>query len=296
MYIYNSINLNICGNTLENQKVVGTLNGVTVEIEKFTQNVELFTFGSKSMEICQKDMKSIISTLINLMIELKTYNVLKGVNIDFYTQDLLKTINLLMELKTEDVNFAKNTNNLLNLLLEMVEHIKVIVNLVQNQNYNNGEKVIENITINTTENIERNSRFFYTAKSSKGERNKGLEEFDNKPPMYESHRANYENTKGIETPYAGTGRTGNENRNNHPTVKPIKLMQYLVRLITPPNGIVLDPFNGSGTTGIAAKLEGFNYVGLELDIEYCKISEARIAAWELEKEIEKKIDNQLNLF
>jgi hypothetical protein len=137
------------------------------------------------------------------------------------------------------------------------------------------------------------SRFFYTAKSSKGERNKGLEEFDNKPPMYESHRANYENTKGIETPYAGTGRTGNENRNNHPTVKPIKLMQYLVRLITPPNGIVLDPFNGSGTTGIAAKLEGFNYVGLELDSEYCKISEARISAWEIDK---PEIDNQLSLF
>jgi site-specific DNA-methyltransferase (adenine-specific) len=70
-------------------------------------------------------------------------------------------------------------------------------------------------------------------------------------------------------------------------------MQYLVRLITPPNGIVLDPFNGSGTTGIAAKLEGFNYVGLELDPEYCKISEARISAWEIDK---PEIDNQLSLF
>jgi DNA modification methylase len=86
---------------------------------------------------------------------------------------------------------------------------------------------------------------------------------------------------------------GNKNFNIHPTVKPIKLMQYLVRLITPPNGIVLDPFNGSGTTGIAAKLEGLNYVGLELDAEYCKISEARIAAWEIEK---PEVDNQLNLF
>jgi DNA modification methylase len=81
--------------------------------------------------------------------------------------------------------------------------------------------------------------------------------------------------------------------NIHSTVKPIKLMQYLVRLITPPNGIVLDPFNGSGTTGIAAKLEGFNYVGLELDPEYCKISEARISAWEIDK---TEIDNQLSLF
>jgi len=81
--------------------------------------------------------------------------------------------------------------------------------------------------------------------------------------------------------------------NIHSTVKPIKLMQYLVRLITPPNGIVLDPFNGSGTTGIAAKLEGFNYVGLELDPEYCKISEARISAWKIDK---TEIDNQLSLF
>lgn len=81
--------------------------------------------------------------------------------------------------------------------------------------------------------------------------------------------------------------------NIHSTVKPIKLMQYLVRLITPPNGIVLDPFNGSGTTGIAAKLEGLNYVGLELDPEYCKISEARISAWEIEK---PENNNQLSLF
>jgi site-specific DNA-methyltransferase (adenine-specific) len=128
------------------------------------------------------------------------------------------------------------------------------------------------------------SRFFYCAKASKSERNNGLNGFDNKPPMYESHRSNYENTKGIETPYAGAGRTGNDNRNNHPTVKPVKLMQYLVRMITPPNGIVLDPFCGSGTTGIACKLEGFDFVGMEQDAEYCKIAEARINNYQEEPE------------
>ena len=56
-------------------------------------------------------------------------------------------------------------------------------------------------------------------------------------------------------------------------------MQYLVKLVTPVGGIVLDPFNGSGTTGIACKLEGFEYIGIELDAEYCKLSEARIEAW-----------------
>jgi site-specific DNA-methyltransferase (adenine-specific) len=56
-------------------------------------------------------------------------------------------------------------------------------------------------------------------------------------------------------------------------------MQYLVRLITPPNGIVLDPFCGSGTTGIACKLEGFNFVGLEREEDYAKIAQARIDNW-----------------
>lgn len=96
------------------------------------------------------------------------------------------------------------------------------------------------------------SRFFYTAKASKSERNAGLEGFE----------------KGC----------------THPTVKPVKLMQYLVRLVTPKGGTVLDPFNGSGTTGIACKLEGFDYIGIELDPEYVKISEARIKAWEVELE------------
>ena len=126
------------------------------------------------------------------------------------------------------------------------------------------------------------SRFFYIAKANKWERNYGLQEFENNKPMYESHRPNYENTKGIETPYAGAGRTGNENRNNHPTVKPIKLMQYLVRMITPPNGIVLDPFAGSGTTGIACKIDGFNFVGLELSEDYTKIANARIESFQEE--------------
>ena len=88
-------------------------------------------------------------------------------------------------------------------------------------------------------------------------------------------------------------------------------MRYLVKMITPPNGIVLDPFNGSGTTGVACKVEGMNYIGIELDAEYCKISEARIKGWEEETEMpdinqkqevksevaeEQTPNNQLNLF
>jgi len=67
--------------------------------------------------------------------------------------------------------------------------------------------------------------------------------------------------------------------NNHPTVKPIELMKYLIKLITPPGGIVLDPFNGSGSTGCAAVELGYEYIGCELDPAYAEITKKRIAAW-----------------
>jgi len=67
--------------------------------------------------------------------------------------------------------------------------------------------------------------------------------------------------------------------NNHPTVKPIELMKYLIKLITPPGGTVLDPFNGSGSTGCAAVELGFEYIGCELDPAYVEITNKRIAAW-----------------
>jgi DNA modification methylase len=71
-----------------------------------------------------------------------------------------------------------------------------------------------------------------------------------------------------------------EIKSSHPTMKPVALMSYLVRLVTPPNGICLDPFMGSGSTGIAAQLEGFRFVGMEMDPDYFKIAEARIENFE----------------
>lgn len=121
------------------------------------------------------------------------------------------------------------------------------------------------------------SRFFYCAKSSKSERNAGCEGLEEKKPCYESHRANYENTKGIETPYAGTGRGGKDLKNNHPTVKPLKLMEYLCTLTkTPTGGVVLDPFAGSGTTGVACINTDRDYILIEREEEYIEIIKARI--------------------
>lgn len=120
------------------------------------------------------------------------------------------------------------------------------------------------------------ARFFYCAKASKADREDGLEH------MPAVHRPNgnkwtdkdYRVARGERPPSAESG----PRKNHHPTVKPTDLMRYLCRLITPSGGVVLDPFAGSGSTGKAAVLEGFGFLGFELDPSYHAIAEARIAA------------------
>jgi DNA modification methylase len=110
------------------------------------------------------------------------------------------------------------------------------------------------------------ARFFYCAKASKKDRNEGLDGFED----VATHRYGAGIGEGLTPDAPSIGK------NHHPTVKPTTLMQYLVRLVTPPNGIVLDPFLGSGSTGKAAMYEGFNFVGIELTPEYLPIAKARI--------------------
>ena len=122
------------------------------------------------------------------------------------------------------------------------------------------------------------ARFFYCAKASRKEREMGCEGMDKHDSNY---REEYRPTaidsgdKGQDTPYAGVNRSGGA-RNHHPTVKPLALMRYLCRLVTPPGGLILDPFMGSGTTLIAAGQEGFRAVGIEVSEEYCEIARKRI--------------------
>ena len=115
------------------------------------------------------------------------------------------------------------------------------------------------------------SRFFYVAKASKSERNMGCEELEEKKIKHGLHSTSFIGEKEYETNTIG--------KNNHPTVKPLKLMEYLCILTkTPTGGIVLDPFAGSGTTCMACKRTGRPFIGIEQDKEYCKIAEARIKA------------------
>jgi len=118
------------------------------------------------------------------------------------------------------------------------------------------------------------SRFFYVAKASKRDRNEGLENL----PDSTQHKWNgTEGHRGVGDFYPdGSPRPVNPMKNFHPTVKPTELMRYLIKLVTPPNGIVLDPFTGSGSTGKAAILEGFRFIGCELTEDYIPIIEGRL--------------------
>ncbi|RUI05495.1 site-specific DNA-methyltransferase [Pseudomonas aeruginosa] len=114
------------------------------------------------------------------------------------------------------------------------------------------------------------ARFFYCAKASRKDRNEGCDELPQQRGGMVSNTSGKHITRrdGYEPPAAG---------NHHPTVKPTDLMAYLVRLVTPPGGKVLDPFTGSGSTGKAAVREGFEFVGIEREAPYLAIAEARIA-------------------
>lgn len=130
------------------------------------------------------------------------------------------------------------------------------------------------------------SRFFYVAKASQADRNEGLDGLEVRRP-----------DERTETGMGTFGEKGVQpQRNFHPTVKPTDLMRQLVKLVTPPGGTVLDPFTGSGSTGKAAVLEGFNFIGCELTPDYLPIIDgrlrhatdtvARIAAEEEKKKME----------
>lgn len=142
------------------------------------------------------------------------------------------------------------------------------------------------------------SRFFYTAKASKKDRDEGLIEFEKGKVGH----GNLGNSNGFE-------RFDTYGRNIHPTVKPTDLMQYLIRLVAPKGATILDPFMGSGSTGKAAMIENnernadYTFIGIDLEQEYCDIAKARIEYGinyrenlaTLEEQ-EKTVEGQLSLF
>ena len=182
---------------------------------------------------------------------------------------------------------CEKCSQLLNLVLNAVRSgsidiIATTINLLKSYGYalpaiekntNSGKQVKEG----EGKGQETAMRFLYCAKTSKTDRNEGCEDINEKPSAGSEFRPNHTEkaAQGADgTPY---GRW-KPLKNNHPTVKPTDLMRYLCRLVTPPGGVVLDPFAGSGSTGKAAVLEGFGFIGMEREAEYCQIAEKRIAA------------------
>lgn len=127
------------------------------------------------------------------------------------------------------------------------------------------------------------ARFFYCAKASKRDRDMGL---SSSTPITSAADMvdRTEGSAGMNSPRAGAGRTSGS-RNDHPTVKPIALMRYLCRLVTPPGGVVFDPFAGSGSTLVAAKLEGFQSSGAEMRPDAAAIAQARVDGVQVELDL-----------
>lgn len=119
------------------------------------------------------------------------------------------------------------------------------------------------------------ARFFYQAKASKAERNAGLDGMPEVNANVGDHRPSGNMSQRL---HGKENRPDIPRQNFHPTVKPIKLMKYLIKLVTPPGGVVCDPFGGSGTTAVAAIEEGFDIISIEREPEYFAIKEARAKA------------------
>ena len=128
------------------------------------------------------------------------------------------------------------------------------------------------------------SRFFYCPKTSTAEREAGCDHLPLKTAG-ELTAGRKAGSAGLNNARAGVGRTSRGRRNHHPTVKPVALMRWLVRLVTPPGGVVLDPFAGSGTTGLACIKEQCRFLGIEREAEYVAIANARLHAEQARYEI-----------
>lgn len=205
------------------------------------ENLSTDGFGSKQMD---QYLMGTISTTEMGTHSIMSFPILNASTKTFIgtcTIETAKTINSSMASSIESVSVVSSTEMLVTFQNGGQEPITGIVNLALESTCENGEKRTGTNGMPISAPIEHPKRFLYCAKASKSERNAGLD----KP-------------------------------SSHPTVKPIKLMRYLCRLVTQPGGTVLDPFCGSGSTGVAALQEGFQFLGIEKEEEYAEIARRRL--------------------
>jgi DNA modification methylase len=253
----------ILGKTLEVIFSVNTECSAEMLEESMNTSLSISLSGNEKMEEYQKVLKFITLTATRLITELKTCNLSQSQIIGSFITKVISGIREQSQVKSHSPECW---------VRECFPYTKAGVAVRRNGNNANGifpVKISEgsaDVGFNDSGNA---SRFFksiiYQAKASKSERNKGCEGLEEK----QTGHGNLQNSEGFE-------RFDTKNQNNHPTVKPVALMEYLIKMITPKCGIVLDPFMGSGSTGIACKKNGFDFIGIEKEEPYYVIACARI--------------------
>ncbi|MBA7534911.1 hypothetical protein ES705_27161 [subsurface metagenome] len=233
--------------------------------ENINISLNMFTCGKNIMARYQEDMKCTISTVRKMITVWKIYNVLNRKNIKVL---LIKTISGIQEQKQE---LLHNDDCPIKMLDEQSGISKSGGTTTDGAINNWGDKRTPLNYI--PPNVGGSSRFFYCAKASKSERNRGCERLEEKEYNQQVGATSY--TKSTLKEH----KRDSKRQNNHPTVKPLSLMKYLCTLTkTPTGGLVLDPFCGSGTTLMACKELKRDYIGIDNIPEYCEIARRRVNA------------------
>jgi hypothetical protein len=281
--------LHIHGDTSASETDAGTEDGAMLEAANNTANLSIDGSGSKHMDPSRKVTKSITSTTTRQTTTLKTCNLSPLSGMTTITRDSEKIIKSTSKALKNDGAVAENTGNHLTTSTSGEQgHITDTASNAAQRSSENGvvgtKSIVENT--NDSENCPSDRYFaqfrpdvppfYYAGKASQKERNAGCEAlptqrgFDKNTSTKIAH-INPETGKTTYSEYKPSS-----NHNHHPTVKPLKLVEHLATLITPPNGVILDMFAGSGTTGVAAVHCGFRYVLIEQSPEYVEIARARI--------------------
>ncbi len=226
--------------------------------------------GNKPMALFLPDTISITETATSSIMTFPIWNASSGSFTGIITIEYESPTSTLTASNIASVRSAENGSVLIVTSDGEQVPIRGTARLANGWPYGNGEKRIENTSTNTCGNTASPSRAFYCAKASRSERNAGVGGSE-KPLLWSSGKQNPGSFQSEGTKKAA--------KNNHPTVKPVELLRYLCRLTaTPTGGTVLDPFMGSGSTGVACAGEGRPFVGIELDAEYVEIAQQRIEA------------------
>jgi hypothetical protein len=221
------------GANLTDELIDGSGLGESRGAAKSSINLNTDGYGNGNLDLSQTDSTSIISTTTPQTIALRTWNLSTEPSITLTTNVNANGIELIKTEKPENVSDAENGSGLLSFNSERLEHIK--------DTANPAKQPISEIGRPSGEQQHSAARFFPALGYSSDER------------------------RMLYCPKAGKRDRANS---KHPTIKPIKLLEWLCKLITPPGGTILDPFAGSGTTGQAATNLGFDCVLIEREAEY----------------------------